>query len=35
MVVFCNSNDEILSNTNWEFWLKNVKLDYFLNYIHW
>jgi hypothetical protein len=26
MVVVCNSNDEIPSNTYWEFWLRNVVL---------
>jgi len=30
-----NSNNEILSNTNWEFWMRNVGLDCFKIYIHW
>jgi hypothetical protein len=34
MVVICNSNDEILSKTYWEFGLKNGGLDYFRIYIH-
>jgi hypothetical protein len=35
MVVVYNSNDEIPSNTYWEFWLKNVGLNCFRIYIHW
>jgi hypothetical protein len=34
MVVVCNSNDEIPSNTDWEFLPKNGGLDYFRIYIH-
>ncbi len=34
MEVVCNSNDEILSNTYWEFWSKN-GLDCFKIYVHW
>jgi hypothetical protein len=35
MVVVCNSNNEIPSNIDWEFWLRNVGLDCFKIYIHW
>ncbi len=35
MVVVCNSNNENLSNTDWEFWLRNVGLDCFRIYTHW
>jgi hypothetical protein len=35
MMVICNSNDEIPSNTNWEFWSKNVGSNCFRIYIHW
>jgi hypothetical protein len=34
MVRISNSNNEIIPNTYWEFWLKNGGLDCFKIYIH-
>jgi len=34
MVIVCNSNDEVIPNTNWDFRLKNGGLDCFRIYIH-
>jgi hypothetical protein len=34
MMTICNSNDEIISNTDWEFRSKNGELDCFKIYIH-
>jgi hypothetical protein len=34
VVTICNSNDEIILNTNWEFQSKNGGLDCFRIYIH-
>jgi len=34
MVIICNSNDEIISNTDWEFQPKDGGLDCFKIYTH-
>jgi hypothetical protein len=34
MVIIYNLNDEITPNTDWEFRLKNARLDYFKIYIY-
>jgi hypothetical protein len=34
MVVVCNSNDEVPSNIDWEFWSKSGGLNCFRIYIH-
>ncbi len=33
-VIVFNPSDEICPKTNWEFWLKNGRLDYFRIYIN-
>ncbi len=33
-VTICNSNDEIIPNTDWEFQSKNGGLDFFRIYLH-
>ncbi len=34
MVIICNSNGEIIPNTDWEFQSRNGGLIFFKNYIH-
>jgi hypothetical protein len=33
MVIFCNSNDDITPNIDWEFWSISGGLDFFKSYI--